>query len=107
VSSYAIEQGSLIGTLSFFLPHRHPYSVQAFTYCEVLTLNKHDFERIMLPFQHYVERMISIAQMEVEELPDEIDLTELQQLQLQQQQWFQQQYQNCIIDDPCQEVWFS
>lgn len=61
-----IHEGHAFGVPAFFLQQAQLASVQAVRFCRVLSLLRHDFERILAPFPQLAERMERLARDEME-----------------------------------------
>lgn len=65
--SIRLDEGNLLGDVSFFLPLLRTASIQATGFCEFLVLKKEDFDVILAAFPHHVRRMEALARFEYEE----------------------------------------
>ena len=62
-----LDEGSMLGELSFFLPLRRTASIYATTFCTFLVLDRKHFNECMSSLPHYVSKMRDIARRSVEE----------------------------------------
>jgi CRP-like cAMP-binding protein len=60
-----LDEGTLLGELSFFLPLRRTASVYATSYCTFLALDRKPFNSVMVSLPHYITRMREIARNQV------------------------------------------